>query len=127
MYVHGNVYKVPDISESKLNELADVFLIGTDTDELEPAAQTQARNMTASIYVVQQSNVNVTIRFVNDVDVRPDEVGGAVNAVSSRVPAFLVIFFRLGLILMEFAFRPAAPRISTSPTRPPIRATLARG
>ncbi|KFY46096.1 hypothetical protein V495_02647 [Pseudogymnoascus sp. VKM F-4514 (FW-929)] len=30
LLVHGNVYKQPNISESKLNDLANVFLIGTD-------------------------------------------------------------------------------------------------
>ncbi|KAK3343944.1 hypothetical protein B0T25DRAFT_555651 [Lasiosphaeria hispida] len=78
--VHGNVYKVPDVAQSKLDALADVFLIGTDIKDLPPAQQNQARNLTASIYVVQQSEVNVTITFVNDVDVDPQSDGGAVNA-----------------------------------------------
>ncbi|KAK4453848.1 hypothetical protein QBC34DRAFT_195100 [Podospora aff. communis PSN243] len=64
VFVHGNVYKVPDISEDKLNDLADGFLIDTDMDDLSPAQQAQARNLTASIFVVQQAEVNVTIDFV---------------------------------------------------------------
>ncbi|KAK0626923.1 hypothetical protein B0T14DRAFT_122461 [Immersiella caudata] len=64
VFVHGNVYKVPDISEGTLNNLADGFLIGTEMDEIPPNAQRQARNMTASIFVVQQGEVNVTIDFV---------------------------------------------------------------
>ncbi|KAI1799308.1 hypothetical protein F4811DRAFT_568391 [Daldinia bambusicola] len=78
--VHGNVYKQPNISEEKLNDLADVFLIDTDIDELSIPEQRQARNLTASIFVVQQGDMNVTIDFVNDVDVRPDASGGVVNA-----------------------------------------------
>ncbi|KAI1399135.1 hypothetical protein F4819DRAFT_488869 [Hypoxylon fuscum] len=78
--VHGNVYKQPNISEEKLNDLANVFLVGTDIDELSIPEQRQARNMTASIYVVQQDDQNVTINFVNDVDVRPDASGGVINA-----------------------------------------------
>lgn len=80
--VHGNVYKQPNISREKLDDLANVFLIGTDIEELSLPEQRQARNMTASIFVVQQPDQNVTINFVNDVDVRPDASGGVVNAVS---------------------------------------------
>ncbi|KAI8960498.1 hypothetical protein F5Y11DRAFT_329777 [Daldinia sp. FL1419] len=78
--IHGNVYKQPDISQKKLDDLADVFLVGTDIDELSEPEQRQARNLTASIFVVQQGGMNVTIDFVNDVDVRPDASGGVVNA-----------------------------------------------
>ncbi|KAI0384632.1 hypothetical protein F5Y04DRAFT_269159 [Hypomontagnella monticulosa] len=78
--VHGNVYKQPNISREKLDDLANVFLIGTDIDELSLPEQRQARNMTASIFVVQQPDQNVTINFVNDVDVRPDASGGVFNA-----------------------------------------------
>lgn len=78
--VHGNVYKQPNISREKLDDLANVFLIGTDIEELSLPEQRQARNMTASIFVVQQPDQNVTINFVNDVDVRPDASGGVVNA-----------------------------------------------
>ncbi|KAI1471163.1 uncharacterized protein F4812DRAFT_168457 [Daldinia caldariorum] len=78
--VHGNVYKQPDISEEKLNDLTDVFLVDTDIDELSIPEQRQARNLTASIFVVQQGDMNVTIDFVNDVDVRPDASGGVINA-----------------------------------------------
>ncbi|KAI6084227.1 hypothetical protein F4821DRAFT_243242 [Hypoxylon rubiginosum] len=78
--VHGNVYKQPNISEEKLDDLANVFLIGTDIDELTIPEQRQARNLTAEIFVVQQKDRNVTINFVNDVDVRPDASGGVINA-----------------------------------------------
>ncbi|KAI1340007.1 hypothetical protein F5Y15DRAFT_61151 [Xylariaceae sp. FL0016] len=78
--VHGNVYKQPNISQEKLDDLANVFLVGTDIDELQPSEQTQARNLTAEIFVVQQSDMNVTINFVNDVTVEPDASGGVINA-----------------------------------------------
>ncbi|KAI0901124.1 hypothetical protein F4806DRAFT_451113 [Annulohypoxylon nitens] len=78
--IHGNVYKQPNISESKLNDLANIFLIGTDIEDLPLPQQTQARNMTAEIFVVQQRDVNVTMNFENNVNVRPDASGGVINA-----------------------------------------------
>ena len=60
---HGNVYKQPNISESKLDDLANVFLIGTSVQALPPAQASQARNLTAEIYVLQQSNQNVTFNL----------------------------------------------------------------
>jgi hypothetical protein len=59
----GNVFKQPNISESKLDDLANVFLIGTSIQSLPPAEQTQARNLTAEIFVVQQGNVNVSFHI----------------------------------------------------------------
>ncbi|KAF5870228.1 uncharacterized protein Bfra_009611ia [Botrytis fragariae] len=58
--VHGNVFKQPNISESKLDDLANIFLVGTSIEDLPAAQQTQARNLTAEIFVVQQANVNVS-------------------------------------------------------------------
>lgn len=60
---HGNVFKQPNISESKLDDLANIFLVGTSIQDLPAAEQTQARNLTAEIYVVQQGNVNVTMHI----------------------------------------------------------------
>ncbi|KAH8597845.1 hypothetical protein B0O99DRAFT_539902 [Bisporella sp. PMI_857] len=59
----GNVYKQPNISESQLNDLANVFLVGTDIESLPASQQVQARNMTASIFVVQQEDQNVTFHI----------------------------------------------------------------
>ncbi|KAI1659218.1 hypothetical protein F4813DRAFT_25168 [Daldinia decipiens] len=94
--VHGNVYKQPDISEKKLDDLANVFLIDVDIDELSEPEQKQARNLTASIFVVQQGDLNVTIDFENDVandvendDVRPDAGGGLVKAEGGAQNIFL--------------------------------------
>ncbi|KAL8906008.1 MAG: hypothetical protein Q9207_002293 [Kuettlingeria erythrocarpa] len=56
----GNVYKQPNTTEEKLNDLANVFLIDTSVEELPPDQAAQARNLTASIFVLQQSNENVT-------------------------------------------------------------------
>ncbi|GAW15124.1 hypothetical protein ANO14919_045330 [Xylariales sp. No.14919] len=78
--IHGNVYKQPNISRDKLDDLANVFLIGVDIDELPEDQQNQARNLTSSIFVVQQSNVSVAVNFQNDVNVRPNASGGVVNA-----------------------------------------------
>jgi hypothetical protein len=80
------VYKQPNISQSKIDDLANVFLIGTDISDLPVEQQANARNMTESIFVVQQSDENVTVNFVNDVSVEPDASGGVVNAVSTPVP-----------------------------------------
>lgn len=74
------MYKIPDVSQKKIDDLADVFLIGVDIDGLSPTEQAQARNVTKSIFVVQQDDVSVAIDFVNDVTVRPNASGGAVNA-----------------------------------------------
>ncbi|KAI0432687.1 hypothetical protein F5Y09DRAFT_132320 [Xylaria sp. FL1042] len=78
--IHGNVFKQPNISQSKLDDLANVFLIGTDINDLPEDQQKQARNLTASIFVVQQKNMSVTVNFENDVYVRPNASGGVVNA-----------------------------------------------
>lgn len=68
---HGNVYKQPNISQSKLDDLANVFLVGTSIQELPPSQQSQARNLTAEIFVLQQSNQNVTF------DLKPAPSAGA--------------------------------------------------
>ncbi|KAI0099293.1 hypothetical protein GGR51DRAFT_535546 [Nemania sp. FL0031] len=78
--IHGNVYKQPNITQDKLDDLANKFLIGVDIDDLPANQQDQARNFTASIFVVQQGNVSVTVNFQNDVYVRPNASGGVVNA-----------------------------------------------
>jgi hypothetical protein len=58
---HGNVYKFPNISQSKIDDLANGFLIGTEISKLPPDEQAQARNLTRSIYVVQQGDQNVSM------------------------------------------------------------------
>ncbi|KAF1937506.1 hypothetical protein EJ02DRAFT_356661 [Clathrospora elynae] len=58
---HGNVYKFPDISQSKVDDLANVFLIDTSVAKLPPDQQAQARNLTRSIYIVQQGKQNVSM------------------------------------------------------------------
>ncbi|KAF4584401.1 DUF2183 domain protein [Ophiocordyceps camponoti-floridani] len=78
--VHGNVYRTPNISQEKIDKLANVFLVGVDVDELQPGEQAQARNLTRAIFVVGEGNRSVTMDFVNDVEVRANASGGAVNA-----------------------------------------------
>ncbi|KAI5458558.1 hypothetical protein BGZ63DRAFT_48814 [Mariannaea sp. PMI_226] len=64
--VHGNVYKFPNISEKKVDDLANVFLIDTSVDKLNDTEKAQARNLTRSIFVVQQGDESVTVDFVPD-------------------------------------------------------------
>lgn len=78
--MHGNVYKKPNISESKLNDLADVFLIGTSIDDLPASQQDQARNLTAEIYVVQQAHENVTLKLETNYAAPTDYNGGLIAA-----------------------------------------------
>ncbi|KAI9753980.1 MAG: hypothetical protein M4579_004910 [Chaenotheca gracillima] len=60
---HGNVYKQPNISQSKLDDLANIFLVGTSVEKLPPSQAAQARNFTSSIFVVQQDNENLTFHL----------------------------------------------------------------
>ncbi|XWW94523.1 hypothetical protein V2A60_002466 [Cordyceps javanica] len=62
--VRGNVYKVPDVAQDKIDDLADVFLIGTSVKDLNDDEKKQARNLTREIFVVQQAHENVTVQFV---------------------------------------------------------------
>lgn len=78
--VHGNVYKKPNISESKLNELANVFLLGTSISSLPASQQDQARNLTAEIFVVQQGNENVTMKLETNYATPTDFNGGLIAA-----------------------------------------------
>jgi hypothetical protein len=61
--IHGNVYKQPNISESKLDDLANAFLVNTSISDLTTSQANQARNVTAEIFVVQQSHVNVSFHL----------------------------------------------------------------
>ncbi|KAF2426209.1 hypothetical protein EJ08DRAFT_638229 [Tothia fuscella] len=60
---HGNVYKQPSTNQSVIDSLANKFLIGTDVKDLPPDQQAQARNFTRSIFVIQQEDLNVTMRL----------------------------------------------------------------
>lgn len=88
--MHGNVYKIPDVDQDKIDDLANVFLIDTSVEDLSDSEKAQARNVTKSIFVVQQDDESVTMDFVRDVSVEPDASGGAVNAV--RLDTRLVWF-----------------------------------
>ncbi|KAG6037568.1 hypothetical protein E4U41_004902 [Claviceps citrina] len=82
--IHGNVYKLPNISQSKIDDLADVFLIGTSVKDLSETEKAQARNVTRSIFVVQQGDETVTMNLVNDVAIGANATGGAVEAKGGR-------------------------------------------
>jgi hypothetical protein len=56
---HGNVYKQPNTSTADLNRLANIFLVDTSIEQLPPDQADRARNVTASIFVIQQGNVAV--------------------------------------------------------------------
>ncbi|KAI5239141.1 hypothetical protein E4T43_06939 [Aureobasidium subglaciale] len=56
---HGNVYKQPNTSTADLNRLANIFLIDTSVEDLPQDQADRARNVTASIFVVQQGDVAV--------------------------------------------------------------------
>lgn len=71
---------MPNAKQDKIDKLANGFLIGTDIEDLPPSQQDQARNVTRSIYVVQQAHENVTVHFENDVSIDPDSTGGVINA-----------------------------------------------
>lgn len=66
LLVHGQVYKDPGLSDERLNDLANVFLVDKDIKDLPPSEQTQARNLTREIFSVPEDDVNVTMRFVPD-------------------------------------------------------------
>ncbi|KAF2173435.1 hypothetical protein M409DRAFT_15721 [Zasmidium cellare ATCC 36951] len=70
---HGNIYKQPTINQSKLNDLANVFLIDTSVEELPADQADEARNVTASIFVVQQGDVNVSAIRVEPFENGPGE------------------------------------------------------
>ncbi|KAL8865951.1 MAG: hypothetical protein Q9174_006590 [Haloplaca sp. 1 TL-2023] len=69
--LHGNVYKQPDTSQEKIDDLANGFLIDTSVEELPPDQADQARNLTRAIFVLQQDDVNVTF------EVEPAPTAGA--------------------------------------------------
>lgn len=57
------IYKQPNTNISKLNDLANIFLVNTSISDLPANEQDQARNLTAEIFVVQQGNVNVSMHL----------------------------------------------------------------
>ncbi|KAG9245274.1 hypothetical protein BJ878DRAFT_479393 [Calycina marina] len=78
----GNVYKQPNTSTEDLNELANVFLIGTDITSLPAAEQDQARNLTAEIFVIQQGGENVTFHIEPAASQGGDGESGGGNSVT---------------------------------------------
>lgn len=63
MRFHGNVYKQPNASNETLDNLANVFLVGTNIQQLNETEQDEARNVTAEIFVIQQGNQTVQMNI----------------------------------------------------------------
>jgi hypothetical protein len=80
---HGNVYKFPDISQDKIDDLANDFLIGTEVSKLPADQQANARNLTRSIYVVQQGDQNVSMSLVPSPMQGGDGEPGGGNAIEA--------------------------------------------
>ncbi|KAM3414164.1 hypothetical protein BST61_g10822 [Cercospora zeina] len=76
---HGNIYKQPNTSEEKLNDLANIFLIDTSVEDLPQNQADQARNVTAAIFVVQQGDVEVSPITIEPFDGEHGGVGQAQN------------------------------------------------
>lgn len=81
--MRGNIFKQPNISESQLDDLANGFLIGTSIKDLPPPEQSQARNLTAEIYVVQQGNVNVSFHIEPASNQGVDGTGSGSSAITA--------------------------------------------
>ncbi|KAL1595257.1 hypothetical protein SLS60_009946 [Paraconiothyrium brasiliense] len=79
---HGNVYKMPNISQSKLDDLANIFLIDVDIKNLTESEQNQARNLTKEIFVVQQADQNVTLHLEPAPSQGGDGEPGGSNAIT---------------------------------------------
>lgn len=79
----GNVYKIPDISQSKIDELANVFLIDTSVDKLADDEKANARNLTRSIFVVQQGDQNVSLSL----EPSPSQGGDGETGGGNSIPA----------------------------------------
>jgi hypothetical protein len=122
--VHGNVYKQPDISQDTVDSLANKFLIGTSIQDLPADQQDQARNVTRSIFVVQQKDVNVTVNLENDVSADPNATGGVVNAVINPILWTRVITSRSGKFEADMINRKGVLKSFSSHTRLRMRVTL---
>ena len=68
--------------QSKIDHLANVFLIGKDVSDLDDAGKSLARNVTRSIFVLQQGDQEVTVDFVRTPAVQPKILEGPSNPTS---------------------------------------------
>lgn len=82
MRFHGNVYKIPDISNDTIDNLANLYLIGTSVEQLPASESAQAVNLTREIYVVQQSGQNVSFLLEPASSAGGDGESGGSNAVT---------------------------------------------
>ncbi|KAI9718140.1 MAG: hypothetical protein M1828_006838 [Chrysothrix sp. TS-e1954] len=53
---HGNIYRQPNISLDKLDDLADAFLIDASISDLPASQAAQARNVTSEIFIIQDAH-----------------------------------------------------------------------
>ncbi|KAB8346360.1 hypothetical protein FH972_023403 [Carpinus fangiana] len=85
---HGNVYKQPNTSEADLNRLANVFLPDVDITSLPADQATQARNLTAEIFVLQQDNERPVFSLApapsQGADGSSGGAGGVISATGGR-------------------------------------------
>lgn len=92
MRFRANVYKQPNIPQSQLDSLANYFLPGTSIQALPPAQQTQARNLTAEIFVIQQGNQNLTFSLAPAPTAGASGQPGGGGAVTPQGGSQLVVF-----------------------------------
>jgi hypothetical protein len=78
----GYTYKQPDTPPARLNELANAFIMDIDVEQMEMPEQNQARNVTASIFIVQQRGQEVHLNFETDAYVPPEASNRIIRAVS---------------------------------------------
>lgn len=79
---------MPDVSQDKVDDLANAFLIDTSVKDLPDDQKAQARNLTREIFVVQQGHENVTVDFVvPSSNNSTSRVASYANAVSRLEPA----------------------------------------
>ncbi|KAF2195092.1 hypothetical protein K469DRAFT_615345 [Zopfia rhizophila CBS 207.26] len=60
---HGNVYKMPNISQDTIDDLAGIFLIDVDIKDLSESEKANARNLTKSIFIIQQGDQDVSFHL----------------------------------------------------------------
>ncbi|KAF5019207.1 hypothetical protein F66182_8796 [Fusarium sp. NRRL 66182] len=77
--VHGNVYKDPALDQDKVDELANTFLVDMSVESLSDSEKAQTRNVTRSIFVIQQNNTSRRMNFTHKNGGADDARGGSSN------------------------------------------------
>jgi hypothetical protein len=68
----GSVYKQPNLSKRTIDNLANIFLLGS-VKKLPSEQYEQAINMTRSIFVLPQKNIQVSFRLSSVLSARPSD------------------------------------------------------